>query len=619
MSSGAHFTPAELKEYEAHFASFDGNGDGFIDRNELILVLKNTGLYQSDKQVDSLIKEVDKNNNGVIELAEFLDIVYNIKSGNANTSSGFAQVYTKQKDLIQVKGHSGVHSFAEEEVAAFSEHLNTYLTGDVDVAHLVPIDPKGLDLARKVRDGIVLSKFINIAVKDTIDVRALNLRKGGKDLSLFQINENQTLCISSAKSIGVKVTNIGAGELIEGEKSPHLVLGLIWQLVKIHLLNSINLKNHPELIRLLEDGETLADLLKLPPDQLLLRWFNYHLKNAGHPKKVTNFSSDVKDSEAYTVLLHQIAPQTCDKNALKKNDLTDRATDVLANSRKLEVKAPIKPRDIVSGNPRLNLIFTAAIFNQCPGLDPLTQDEIDKAGIMDDDVGDSREERAFRMWINSLGLDDVYINNLFEDCSDGLVLLKVLDHIQPGIVSWRQVEKNPTNKFKKVSNCNYVVVLGKQLKFSLVNIAGNDLVTQNKKLVLALVWQMMRAHTLRFLAAVQQKKFGGKEVTDDMLIKWANDKVASKGRSSTMSSFKDKSLCTSHFFMDLLYTVEPRIIDWDLVAAGETEEEKLLNAKYAISVARKLGAVIFLLPEDIVEVKPKMMLTFVASIMAVEK
>lgn len=188
MSSGAHFTPAELKEYEAHFASFDGNGDGFIDRNELILVLKNTGLYQSDKQVDSLIKEVDKNNNGVIELAEFLDIVYNIKSGNANTSSGFAQVYTKQKDLIQVKGHSGVHSFAEEEVAAFSEHLNTYLTGDVDVAHLVPIDPKGLDLARKVRDGIVLSKFINIAVKDTIDVRALNLRKGGKDLSLFQVS-----------------------------------------------------------------------------------------------------------------------------------------------------------------------------------------------------------------------------------------------------------------------------------------------------------------------------------------------------------------------------------------------------------------------------------------------
>jgi plastin-1 len=134
----------------------------------------------------------------------------------------------------------------------------------------------------------------------------LNLRKAGKDISLFQINENQTLVIASAKAIGVKVTNVGASELVEGEKYPHLVLGLgtshttharkcarshpthqsthlfpscafvfsVWQLVKIHLLNSINLKNHPELIRLLEEGETLADLLKLPPDQLLIRWFN---------------------------------------------------------------------------------------------------------------------------------------------------------------------------------------------------------------------------------------------------------------------------------------------------------------------------------------------------------
>ena len=220
-------------------------------------------------------------------------------------------------------------------------------------------------------------------------------------LLLLRSSSCQTLCITSAKAIGVKVTNVGASELIEGEKFPSIVLGLIWQLVKAHLLNSINLKNHPELVRLLEDGETLADLLKLPADQLLLRWFNYHLKNAGHPKRVTNFSSDVKDGEAYTVLLHQISPAVCDNAALQLSDPTARATAVLANAKKLEVRAPIKARDIVSGNPKLNLIFTAAIFNQCPGLDPLTQDEMDKAGLMEDDVGDSREERAFRMVHNS--------------------------------------------------------------------------------------------------------------------------------------------------------------------------------------------------------------------------
>jgi plastin-1 len=32
--------------------------------------------------------------------------------------------------------------------------------------------------------------------------------------------------------------------------------------------------------RLLEDGETMEEFLRLPPDQILLRWFNYHLKAA---------------------------------------------------------------------------------------------------------------------------------------------------------------------------------------------------------------------------------------------------------------------------------------------------------------------------------------------------
>jgi len=236
---------------------------------------------------------------------------------------------------------------------------------------------------------------------------------------------------------------------------------------------------------------------------------------------------------------------------------------------------------------------------------------------MEDDFGDSREERAFRMWINSLGLDDVYVNSLYDDCKDGLVLLKVIDFIERGIVSWKQVEKQPNNKFKRVANDNYAIVLGKQLKFSLVGIGGSDIADGNKKLLLAFVWQLMRYHTLKFLAQVQAKKFGDKPVTDDMLIQWANERVSKAGRSSTMKSFQDSSLATGIFFMDLLRAANPKIIDEQFVTPGSTKEEQLLNAKYVVSVARKLGATIFLLPEDIVEVKPKMIMTLVASIMAI--
>jgi len=288
----------------------------------------------------------------------------------------------------------------------------------------------------------------------------------------------------------------------------------------------------------------------------------------------------------------------------------------LNNAKLLNVQTILKPSDICSGNPRLNLLFTAAIFNQCPGLDPLSEEEVKKAGLMDDDYGDSREERAFRMWINSLNLEDVYVNSLFDDCKDGLVLLKVIDFIEKGIVDWKQVEKNPQNKFKRVANDNYAVVLGKQMKFSLVGIGGSDIVDGNKKLLLAFVWQLMRKHTFKFLADVQKKKFGGKEVTDEMIIEWANDQIKAAGKTSSIKSYQDPSLSTGVFFLELLHSINPKIVDWSLVTDGSKKEDALLNAKYAISVARKMGATIFLLPEDIVEVKPKMILTFVASCMA---
>jgi len=48
------------------------------------------------------------------------------------------------------------------------------------------------------------------------------------------------------------------------------------------------------------------------------------------------------------------------------------------------------------------------------------------------------------------------------------------------------------------------------------------------------------------------------------------------------------------------------------------EEDLLSNAKYVISCARKIGAMVFLTPEDIVEVKSKMLLTLVASLWATE-
>jgi len=425
---------------------------------------------------------------------------------------------------------------------------------------------------------------------------------------IFHETENLNLAIGSAKGIGCSVVNIGWKDIHDGTE--HIILGLLWQIIRIGLLANITLANHPELFRLLEPGEEIGDLLKLSPEQILLRWFNYHLKQANHPRRVKNFGGDIKDSECYTILLNQLKPDVCDKKALNASDLTQRANLVLENADKIGCKKFLKPSDIVKGNPKLNLAFVANLFNTHPGLEPLSEQELASLEEWLFNSEGTREARAFCLWINSLGIDP-FVNNLFEDLRDGLVILKVMDIVQPGIVDWSKVNtKLPLNKFKKVENCNYAVVLGKQMKFSLVGVGGTDLVDGNQTLTLALVWQLMRQHVLSILKGL------GSNVDENAMVQWSNNQVKASGKTTKMDSFKDSSLKNSHFFLDLLNTIK-KCVNYDLVTPGNTDEECMQNGKYCISIARKLGCTIFLLPEDIVDVKPKMILTLIGSIMSI--
>lgn len=121
---------------------------------------------------------------------------------------------------------------------------------------------------------------------------------------------------------------------------------------------------------------------------------------------------------------------------------------------------------------------------------------IEKIGIDNDDVEGSRDERAFRFWINSLNIEDLYINNLYEECRDGIVLLKVIHKLDNTVVDWKKVDKNPNNKFKQSINCGEVINACKKLGLKLPGIGGQDIVDGNRKLVIAVVWQLVRIHYL---------------------------------------------------------------------------------------------------------------------------
>lgn len=632
------FQQSEIFGLQDAFRKLDVNDKGYLDEATVIKATQNSE-HQPYDVVRQALKEVELDSSRRVELEDYVDLISKLRvsspaqqrmstgpqrprglSGAPTmpASPGHASKGSYGGGRIQVQGSSAnvTHTINEDERTEFTRHINAVLAGDPDIGDRLPFPTDTFEMFDECKDGLVLAKLINDSVPDTIDERVLN-RPGKKikTLNAFHMTENNNIVIESAKGIGCSVVNIGSGDIIEVRE--HLILGLIWQVIRRGLLGKIDIKLHPELYRLLEEDETLEQFLRLPPEQILLRWFNYHLKNAKWHRTVSNFSTDVKDGENYTVLLNQLAPDICSRAPLQTRDLLQRAEQVLQNADRLECRKFLTPSSLVAGNPKLNLAFVANLFNTHPGLDPITEEE--KADIEDFDAEGEREARVFTLWLNSLDVKPT-MQSFFEDLKDGTILLQAYDKVIPGSVNWRHVNKPPASggemmRFKAVENTNYAVELGKQNAFSLVGIQGADITDGQRTLTLGMVWQLMRKDIVSTLSSLAQR-LGKREISDADMIRWANDMSKRGGRNSAVRSFKDSSLGSGVFLLDVLNGMKSSYVDYELVLSGRTEEEAYQNAKLAISIARKMGATIWLVPEDICAVRSRLITSFIGSLMA---
>ncbi|TGO25237.1 hypothetical protein BPAE_0084g00040 [Botrytis paeoniae] len=632
------FQQDEIFGLQDAFRKLDVDDKGYIDEATAIKATQGSERQPYDV-VRQALKEVELDSSRRVELEDYVGLISKLRVSSpaqqrmstgpqsparggivsqqtGGTGSGHASKGSVS-GRIQVQGSSSnvTHTINEDERTEFTRHINAVLAGDADIGSRLPFPTDTFEMFDECKDGLVLAKLINDSVPDTIDERVLN-RPGRKikTLNAFHMTENNNIVIESAKGIGCSVVNIGSGDIIEVRE--HLILGLIWQVIRRGLLNKIDIKLHPELYRLLEDDETLEQFLRLPPEQILLRWVNYHLKAANWPRRVANFSSDVKDAENYTVLLSQIAPECCDRAPLQTRDLHQRAEQVLQNADKLDCRKFLTPSSLVAGNPKLNLAFVANLFNTRPALDPITEEE--KAQVDDFDAEGEREARVFTLWLNSLDVQPG-VNSLYEDLKDGTIILQAYDKVIKGSVNWRHVNKVPASgemsRFKALENTNYAIELGKQNRFSLVGVQGADIYDGQRTLTLGLVWQLMRRDISETLTALAQR-LGKREISDAEMIKWANNMSQKGGKSSTIRSFKDQSIGTGVFLLDVLNGMKSSYVDYDLVTPGRTEDDAYMNAKLSISIARKMGATIWLVPEDICQVRSRLVVTFIGSLMA---
>lgn len=165
-----------------------------------------------------------------------------------------------------------------------------------------------------------------------------------------------------------------------------------------------------------------------------------------------------------------------------------------------------------------------------------------------------------------------------------------------------------------------------------------DIIDRNPKILHALLYRLLRYHSLQICtqaigegdgvaqpAAEGRKRSSSKsrnlqDVDEKVVVQWVNTKIMESDEgSSVMKSFRDPENKNSVMFMDLLEAMRPGIVNWEIMRGIESKEDLMHNAKYVISVARKMGATVFIAWEDIVEVNKNMLVTFVCELMALDK
>lgn len=268
--------------------------------------------------------------------------------------------------MHQERKKVGTHTYPEEERAAFELHVKNSTIGNsvlYDRYYSHDDDPMAdNDFFSKLADGILLCHLINVAVPGTVDLSKLNKKE---NLNVYQMTENVNKAITAAKSIGCQIVNVSGEDIIKGNEI--IVMGLLWQIIKIELIAPISLQDYPELGILLEKDDSLKAFAKSTPEVLMLKWLQYVLKKGHCYRRITDFSKDFCDSEAYHTILTQTHPKLKSAANRMNPDVAQRAKQVITMAKEVGVKVFLTEDDICSGNRKLNMCFLAQLFHSCEG------------------------------------------------------------------------------------------------------------------------------------------------------------------------------------------------------------------------------------------------------------
>jgi hypothetical protein len=107
----------------------------------------------------------------------------------------------------------------------------------------------------------------------------------------------------------------------------------------------------------------MQDFNKISHEDILIRWVNFHLREAGQVRFIANLGTDISNSEAMIYVLHNF-----DKSEpLFEEDPQQRADHMIEQSKLIGVPEICQGFDLTQGNTKVNTIFIASVFNTIHG------------------------------------------------------------------------------------------------------------------------------------------------------------------------------------------------------------------------------------------------------------
>ena len=490
-------------------------------------------------------------------------------------------------------------------------------------------------------DGVIFAALINIAEPGFVDLRVLNMPPNIDDpipLTKDEIEQNLTTVFQTISALDINFEwKLTVERFMNPKNTINMIIGITHKLFQLILSNKVNLKTHPELIRLVKTDKAKLESKQYNWSQWYPLWKQFLVENT-KVKPLSTTDTDTKNDDD---------SKNNDSNEASFNVFKDWLPDL-----KWVLSCLIKGFDTNSNDAGTihdsitNLGITNTIVlkedievNNCFLVELLICDVFHNKNLIqkikDDEALNLKKllkgnnERALQAWMNSILPKKMRIKNLDGDLSDGIAILKVLDLCKPGCVIWKNnIKKKCKNRFEKLGNCNHAIDVAKTkgFGFTMIGFGGSDIVDGHQKTIFSLLWQMKRYYATKLL---RDLAFNGKNVTNDDILKWTNKKIISFNsiiednndlkayKRKPLKSFKEKSnLNDCVIYCNLLASINMEWINYKLVYGSK--QNGIKNAGYVITIIRKLGQGIFVNPRELASADIHAVLTVVACIMTID-